>query len=381
MSKIKILFYTELWSNAGIESVIMSLFRNFDLSRASVDIMASQDLSDFYDDEIKKLGGRKIITLTGKYNNPAERMVANQRAFKNAIKKNKYDIVHIHMCNASAMVYGKIAKKCGVPVVAFHSHNTNLGSSHRALKTIVHNLSKKMFERYADLLFSCSDLASKWMFTQKAISSGKVRILNNAIDLDRFEFNREIRDETRKKLGVNNGKLIGHIGRFQETKNQTFLVDVFNEFHKKHPDAKLLLIGEGEDMLTVKEKAERIGLKNSVIFYGTTRQIPEMLWAMDAFVLPSLFEGNPVVGIEAQAASTPCVFADTITKMCNITGMVKYFSLEHTAKQWVTQIEEVIKEGRYESKAIMQEAGYDIKIVAKDVQQLYEQQYDLFNCR
>mgnify|MGYP000087417351 FL=1 len=107
MQKLRVLFYTELWANAGIESVIMSLFRNFDLSKVQVDIMASQNLSDFYDEEITKLGGTKIITLCGTYSSPAKRMFVNQKAFRDAIIRNKYDIVHIHMCNAAAMVYGK----------------------------------------------------------------------------------------------------------------------------------------------------------------------------------------------------------------------------------------------------------------------------------
>lgn len=114
--KIKFLFYTELWANARIESVIMSLFWNFDLSKTRVDIMASQNLSDFYDEEIKRLGSRKIITLTEKYSNLARCLVANQRACKASVEENHYDVV-------CAMVYVRIARKCGIPVVAFHSQS------------------------------------------------------------------------------------------------------------------------------------------------------------------------------------------------------------------------------------------------------------------
>ena len=369
--KIKVLFYTELWANAGVESVIMSLFRNMDTNCFSVDIMASQNQSDFYDAEIEKLGGRKIITLEETYDSPAKRMLANRKAFEQAIKSNKYDVVHIHMCNAAAMVYGRIAKKNGVPVVAYHSHNTNLGDKHRIIKTVIHKLCKVRYERYADLLFSCSDLASKWMFSQKAIKQGKVVLLKNAIDLERFSFNPTVREEYRKKLGVENKLVIGHIGRFAIAKNHPFLIDIFAEIHTKEPNSILLLIGEGDGESEIKSKVQKLGLEDSVIFYGTTKEIPQMLWVMDAFVLPSLFEGNPVVGIEAQAASTPCFFSDTITKMCKLTDMVQYLSLEDGAEVWADAVICAQNTERHLTEEEMAQHGYDIRRVAEHLQEIY----------
>ena len=372
MSKIKLLFYTELWANAGIESVIMSLFRNFDLDKIQVDIMASQNVSDFYDEEIKKLGGHKIITLEEKYDSPAQRMLANQEAFKKAILTNKYDVVHLHMCNAAAMSYGKIAKQCGVKVVVYHSHNTNLSTSHRLIKTAVHTIAKYRFEKYADILFSCSDLASKWMFTSKSIAKNKVTLVKNAIDLDRFAFNEETRVEYRKMIGVENKFVVGHIGRFALAKNHPFLVDIFFALHQIQPNSVLLLIGEGDDEQMIRDKVKNLGLEDAVIFYGVTKEIPQMLWVMDAFVLPSLFEGNPVVGIEAQAASTPCFFADNITKMCKLTNIVDYISLNDSPEKWAKSILKVNGRKRELTKADMEKNGYNIKSVAAMVQKIYE---------
>lgn len=372
MSKVKLLFYTELWANAGIESVIMSLFRNFNLDRIQVDIMASQNISDFYDEEIKKLGGQKIITLQEKYDSPAQRMLANQEAFKKAILTNIYDIVHLHMCNAAAMSYGKIAKQCGVKRVVYHSHNTNLSTSHRLIKTAVHTIAKYRYEKYADILFSCSDLASKWMFTPSAVAKDKVTLVKNAIDLDRFEYNEETRAEYRNMLGVENKFVVGHIGRFAVAKNHPFLVDIFAALHKVEPDSVLLLIGEGDDKQMIRDKVKGLGLENDVIFYGVTKEIPQMLWAMDAFVLPSFFEGNPVVGIEAQAASTPCYFADTITKMCKLTNIVSYVSLDDSPEKWASIILETRNKKREFTRSDMEKNGYDIKSVAAMVQKIYE---------
>lgn len=371
-NKVKLLFYTELWANAGIESVIMSLFRNFDLDRIQVDIMASQNISDFYDDEIRRLGGRKIITLEGVYSSPAKRMLANRNAFEKALKENKYDVVHLHMCNSAAMMYGRIAKQAGVHVVVYHSHNTNLSTNHRLIKTMVHTLSKYRFEKYGDVYFSCSDLASKWMFTKRSVRENKVQVINNGIDLERFAFDPVGREKCRGILGIGNKTLIGHIGRFGVAKNHPFLIDVFDDYHKINPESVLLLIGEGDDEQIIRDKVHALGLDDSVIFYGTTKEIPQMLWAMDVFVLPSLFEGNPVVGIEAQAASVPCIFADTITRMCQLTENVSYLSLEAPYEQWSDEISRMSQLERKNTTSEMRSAGYDIKMVAKEVQAVYE---------
>lgn len=371
-NKVKILFYTELWANAGIESVIMSLFRNFDLDRIQVDIMASQNISDFYDDEIRRLGGRKIITLQGVYSSPAKRMLANRNAFEKALKENKYDVVHLHMCNSAAMMYGRIAKQAGVLVVVYHSHNTNLSTNHRLIKTMVHTLSKYRFEKYGDVYFSCSDLASKWMFTKRSVRENKVQVINNGIDLERFAFDPVGREKCRGILGIGNKTLIGHIGRFGVAKNHPFLIDVFDDYHKVNPESVLLLIGEGDYEQIIRDKVHALGLDDSVIFYGTTKEIPQMLWAMDVFVLPSLFEGNPVVGIEAQAASVPCIFADTITRMCQLTENVSYLSLEAPYEQWSDEISRMSQLERKNTTSEMRSAGYDIKMVAKEVQAVYE---------
>lgn len=372
MGKIKVLFYTELWANAGIESVIMNLFRNFDRKRISVDIMAAQNISDFYDDEISMLGGRKIITLNNTFDSPAKRMIANRKAFEEALKNEQYDIVHIHMCNAAAMIYGKIAKKNGAKIVVYHSHNTNLSTNHRGIKTAIHNFCKWRYEKYGDLFFSCSDLASKWMFSTQINKQGKVNLVKNAIDLDKFAFRKDIRAIYREKLCIGDKFVMGHIGRFEVAKNHLFLVGVFAELHKINSESVLLLIGEGKDEQLIRNKVDSLGLTDSVIFYGTTKEIPQMLWAMDVFVLPSFFEGNPVVGIEAQAASTPCVFADTITQMCKLTNIVDYCSLDEKPERWAKLILSKKNEYRCNTQEDMKKEGYSIKSVALDIQNIYE---------
>lgn len=373
MKKLKVLFYTELWTNAGIEAVIMRLFRNFDLEKVTVDVMAAQDLTTFYDEEIARLGGKKIITLDTRYKNPAKRMICNYSAFEKVVKENQYDVVHLNMCNAASMAYGYIAKKNGIQVVAYHSHNANLSTSHRFIKTIIHNMCKVLFEKYGDIYFSCSDLATSWMFRKKTIKNNKVVQIPNAIELSKFEFNSVEREEYRKRMNIGNDFLVGHIGRFALAKNHSFLIDIFYEIKKRHENSKLLLVGEGENINEIKDKVRKLGLENSVIFYGVTREIPQMLWAMDAFLLPSLFEGNPVVGIEAQAASLPCYFSDTITKMCQLTEKVTYCSLNDSPEKWAELIVNnyLMKKSRASQYEVLKGKGYDIATVAQNILDIY----------
>ena len=275
------------------------------------------------------------------------------------------------MCNAASMIYGKIAKNNGVKVVIYHSHNTNLSTNHRLMKTAVHNYCKWKYEKYANILFSCSDLASEWMFNKKTIEKNRVILIKNAIDLDKFNFKEDIRTFYRKHLNIDGKFVVGHIGRFAVAKNHPFLLEIFSALHKINPESVLLLIGEGEDEEKIREQVAFLGLTNDVIFYGPTKEIPQMLWSMDAFVLPSFFEGNPVVGIEAQAASTPCFFADTITRMCKLTDIVTYLSLKDSPEKWGEVILKASSIKRVSTKEQMEKEGYNIKSVAKIIQHIY----------
>ena len=215
-------------------------------------------------------------------------------------------------------------------------------------------------------------MAGEWLFTKKQIENNKVKIINNGIDVKRFTFNTEKRQEIRTKLNLNDEQIVfGHIGRFGEQKNHTFLIDIFEEIYKNEKNAILLLVGNGELEDSIKESVKQKGIDNQVIFYGITNKTDYLFSAMDIFLLPSLFEGNPVVGVEAQTSGIKCFFADTITKKANITDLVTFIPLEEGAKKWA---EIILKNKNYErqeqTKNIVK-AGYDIENISKTLKEIY----------
>ena len=371
-NKIKVLLYSERWTSGGIESFIMNLYRNLDREKIEADILTSQDESDIYDEEIKKIGGNKYVTLEKKYNSPIIRTLKNLIQFKKTIKNKEYDIIHLNICHGVAMIYSYIAKKNGIRFVIVHSHNTDIGQKQKKLKKLGHDICKILFEKYADEYFACSDLAAKWLFTPKLLKSGKVKIINNAIDVDRFIFNEEERKKVRNELNVDDKFVIGNIGRFSEQKNHGFLIDIFKEINNKNKNSVLLLVGEGELRQEIEDKVYELGLKENVIFYGLAKDVPKLLWAMDAFVLPSLYEGKPFVGIETQTAALKSYLSDTITKTLKFTEYIEYIKLDSTPNEWAN---EILTNGanykRINMREIVKENGYDIKEVTKNIENIY----------
>lgn len=370
--KINVVYYSEKWTSGGIEAFIMNLFRNIDRNKFKVTILTSQNETEIYDEEIRRLGGKKLSTLNKKYVSPIIRTLKNFKEFQNEIKKINCDILHLNICHGVAMVYAYLAKKAGIKHVIIHSHNSNIGEKNRGIKTIGHNICKNIFEKYADEYFACSDLAAKWLYTKKTLNKGKVILINNAIDTKSFIFNEEERNKLRKKLGIEDKFVVGHIGRFNEQKNHEYLIDIFYEIYKKNNNCVLLLIGDGELKENIIQKVNELKLKDSVIFYGETREIPQILWAIDVFILPSLFEGKPVVGIETQAASLKAYLSDTITKTVKISEYIEYISIKEEPKIWA---EKVLNSGmQYERRdmhEIIEKNGYDIKKITEKIEKIY----------
>lgn len=371
-NKINVVFYSEKWTSGGIEAFIMNICKNLDHDKININILTSQNETQIYDEEIKKIGGQKHVTLKRKYSSPILRTIKNFKGFKEEIKKMNCDILHLNICHGVAMIYAFLAKKAGIKNVIIHSHNSDIGKKNKLIKTLGHNICKAMFEKYGDKYLACSDLAAEWMYTKKTLNSGNVELINNAIDVSKFVFNDEERKKIRRKLKIEDKWVIGHIGRFNEQKNHEYLIEIFKEIHNREKNAVLLLIGEGELKSNIIEKVKELNLTDSVIFYGETKGVNKLLWAMDVFVLPSLFEGKPVVGIEVQAAALKSYISDTITKTVKISEYIEYLSIKESPKKWADEIiENGKKYERIDMKDIIIKNEYDIKAVAYKLQKKY----------
>lgn len=352
------------WLGGGVEAVVMNYYRHLDHSKVQFDFICDDDSTNIPYDEIEKLGGKVILIP------PYQKVFKYQKELRRVLRDGKYKIVHSHINTLSVFpLYA--AKKVGVPVRIAHSHSTTNKKEWKKnlLKQVLRPFSKK----YATNYMCCSELAGRWLFGDKAYDEGKVYLLNNAIDLDKFKYDKKIGDKKRKELGIKEDTIvIGHIGRFVAQKNHNFLIDIFNQFHKKEKNSILLLAGQVPLQEEIKNKVRELGLDDSVKFLGQRNDANELYQVFDVFLLPSLYEGLPVVGVEAQASGLLCFFSDDMTKETKVLDSTVFMSLSNTAEEWAGEILTNLKDyKRINTKSEVSDNGFDIEIEARKLEKYY----------
>ena len=354
------------WLGGGVESVVMNYYRNIDRTKVQFDFICDEDSTDIPYGEIERLGGKVIIVP------PYQKVAAYHKELKRVLKEGGYRIVHSHV-NTLSVFSLCAAKGARVPVRIAHSHSTT--SKKEVKRNILKQILRPFSKRYATDYMCCSEVTGRWMFGDRTYDAGKVFLLRNAIDLDKFRYDEEIRRRKRAELGIGDGTfVVGHIGRFVTTKNHAFLLDIFDEIHKRESDSLLLLAGKGPEEEAVKEKVGSLGLEDAVKFLGQRSDVAELYQAFDAFVLPSLYEGLTVVGIEAQAAGDPCFFSDAMTTETKVTDGAVFISLGESAGAWAEKIlSDVRGFTRRDTHAELAASGYDIKREASRLEEKYLQ--------
>ena len=342
----------------GAETFLMKVYRALDLNEYQMDFVVSVD-GGCYTKEVLDRGGRiyKIPERTKDF-------FGAFKGIKKAVKENCYDTV-LKLAENSLSVTDMIAAKSGgAKNLAVRSCNapTNLSLKDK----ILHYSLRPLLNLVSTVKLAPSDLAGEFMFGKKS----KCHIINNGVDLDFFRFDEEEKERIRKEFGIENKLLVGHVGRYTRQKNHEFLLNVFSEIAKKREDAVLMLVGKGELEDDIKKRIDELQLKDKVILTGQRFDIPQLLSAMDVFVFPSFFEGMPNTVIEAQATGLPCVIADTITKEADITGLVKYLTLEKSPESWADAALKCAEEKRRCTKEDFRKHGYDIKSVAENLLKL-----------
>ena len=306
------------------------------------------------------------------------------------------------------------AKRAKVPIRIAHSHST--ANKKELKKTLIKNMLRPFSRMYANVYFACSELAGRWLFGNRAFNKGKVTIINNAIDVEKFIYNEEVRKKKRAELNIelqnnikqsticdknvenkdynaskNNVKIkesingnaknieindttlvVGNIGRFVKQKNHTFLIDIFNEIHKRNSNSILILAGQGPLMEETKAKVKELGLKNYVMFLGQRNDANELYQAMDVFLLPSLYEGLPLVGVEAQAAGLLCELSSSMTKETKILSTTNFIDIEIPTEKWAEKVLSDYKNfTRKNSSKEFENNGFEIKREAKKLEEKY----------
>lgn len=352
------------WLGGGVEAVVMNYYRHIDRSKIQFDFLCDDDSTNIPYEEIEELGGRVILIP------PYQKIFKYQKELIKIFKENKYKIVHSHI-NTLSVFPLRAAKKAGVPVRIAHSHSTT--NKQEWKKNLLKQILRPFSKIYATNYMCCSELAGRWLFGNKTYDSGKVYLLNNAIDLDKFKYDKKIRDKVRKSLNIKDDTLvIGHIGRFVAQKNHTFLIDIFNEVHKKNSNSILLLVGQGPLKEEIENKVNDLGLKDCVMFLGQRNDANELYQAFDVFLLPSLYEGLPVVGVEAQASGLLCVLSSAMTKETKVLDSTIYMDLTDSPSEWADNIlKDSSNYKRVDSSAEMTGKNFNINEEAKKLQKYY----------
>lgn len=293
-------------------------------------------------------------------------------AYYRFFRKHKYDIVYADTENPMRAIHLLMARFAGVKVRVIHSHNTGMQTTSR-LSYKIAKVVKKLFPLSATHYFACSDLAAEWLFTRDIFENKRYKVLKNGVDLNRFSFNPEARETIRKKLDIpEDVLLLGHVGRFMPQKNHSFLLDIFAGVAKRRADARLMLIGDGTLREEAEKKARDLGISDRVLFIGNVQNVNDYLHAMDMFIMPSLFEGLPVTGIEAQAAGLNCIFSENITRELGITDLARYLPIDQGPDAWV---ECICSQSTAAPRRIMDEeiirAGYSIDNTAAQLREFY----------
>ena len=199
-------------------------------------------------------------------------------------------------------------------------------------------------------------------------------MFKTVINTDYNAYNHEVREKTRKEFGWEDKIVIGHIGRFTAQKNSVHLIEIFAAIAKKESRAVLCLIGDGELREPMMAKIEELGIKDQVNYLGRREDIQQFYNAMDCFVLPSLYEGLPIVGLEAESCGLPMFFSTEVTREANACELGHFIPLSASENEWADEILNAIHENmpirRSHAKEVAA-AGFDSKSEARRLQDYY----------
>ena len=347
----------------GVEQIILNYYRHIDRSEIQFDFIVHKGALHSYIDNIEKLGG-KVYKITPYKSNPVKTILE-----MHDIMKNKYKIVHSNM-NALSVFPLFAAYLAGVPVRILHNHSTDTKAE--PLRTFVKHLLRPFARLFANQYWACSKLAGEWMYGRKAVVDGKVTIINNAIDLKQFAFDEVKRSKLREELDLQDYFVVGHVGRFMKQKNHDFLVDIFAEVAKQKENARLLLIGDGPLKKQIEDKVKALGLTEKVIFTGVRSDVADLYNAMDVFVLPSFYEGLPVVGVEVQANGLPFLCSSNVTKEILISDRIELVDLEIGVQAWAEKILAFAEKKRAAVSNDISQSGFDIGVEAEKLESRYK---------
>lgn len=361
---VRVLQIVGIVCGGGVEAVIMNYYRNVDRTKVQFDFVVDGYEKSLIDDEVEALGGHVY------HIEPYRRNIFRYMSqIYHIVKQHDYQIVHTNM-NSLAVFSLFPAWLAGARTRILHNHSTGIKSE--KLRYVLKCVLRPLAPWFANRYLACSRLAGDWMYGPAKMQSGAITVLNNAVDLDSYAFNPAVRAEYRAMFDFpQDAMVIGHVGRFMYQKNHAFLIDMFHEVCQVNDNAYLLLVGDGELRPEIERRVDEYGLSGRVRFLGLRRDVANIYNAMDVLVLPSWYEGLPVVSVEAQANGLPCIFSNYVTAESKLTSSAQFLDLSLGAKAWGSAVLDMNLERNSLVKEEMRKAGFDIKTEAANLQTIY----------
>lgn len=326
----RVLHVVNRMAYGGIETFIMNVYRNIDRNKIQFDFAVHTDIPGDYDNEIRDLGGNIYYFMSRR--NGILKYYRDWNQFLK-INSNKYTAIHMHVSSLTTIEPIIVAKKYNIKNRLIHAHSTlQEGKIHQVLN----KFNKNRVVKYATNLIACSEKAGNYVF-----GNNKYEIINNGIDIEKFKFNEIKRKEIRKKFNIkDNETAYVNIGRLIELKNQKYLLNIFEEIYKQDKLSKLFIIGKGELKETLENMINELSLNQYVTLLENRNDISDILQGMDIFILPSIYEGLPIVAVEAQCSGLKCFISKNITKEVKLTNLVEFIDINNSYKNTAKQIME-----------------------------------------
>lgn len=338
----KILMYSEAWGRGGIETFIKNILPGLIKRGHQVDIFSTWDWGGLDDSELRNLGVCRTTVFHGFRPGQLRRLIEGPKSFRKVLEQNHYDAVWVNTMNGMGFQFSREAEAMGVPMRVVHSHNSDVGNGCRTLKRAISGFGTFLWGGSSTRNVACSEDAGVHLFKNRPFE-----VINNGIDIERFRYSDAKRALSREELGVSpDVTLIGNIGRISKQKNPLFQVRVFNEYLKLDPSAKYLMIGQADMADEVEGLVDELGCADSFILHGPVDDTSPYYCALDAFLMPSLFEGLGLVRVEAQCSSLPILSTDTMPVEADITEISQHCSLQNPPKIWAKRLHELVGAGR-----------------------------------
>ena len=356
----------------GMSTWLNNILKYMDLTKYDITFFTAQSVTALERmSELKNLGIR-MISGDQKLPQPSDSLkkkldfhIKTITSLKNICKDEAYDIIHVNTASVIFSVYVLFLARClGIKKRIVHSHAVDLEQNWTGFR--------KVISWNATDLLACSDLAAKSLFGERGAQ--KAIVMKNGVDTERFAFSSSSRAEYRKKFGIGDKEfVIGHVGYFASVKNHHFLVEVFGKLVSRESSAKLLLIGTGSLEQEIRAQVKSLGLEEKVIFAGTTECVENYYCAMDVFAMPSLHEGLPFVGIEAQTSGLSCFFSDQISQMVKVTENAQFLPIQDS-DLWAEKIlssKQITASQRENAWIAVKKAGFDLRDCAAELEKIY----------